>query len=308
MSSLCILVVSYYSVRFIRKLLTSSQLNNHELPVFIVNNTSDDKEVLDSVKTYQLSEVIEANKNLGFGGGCNVGLKWIYQQDPDASVWLINPDTVLDQDAIPYVEKCLSQYSDVAILGTRIRDSHDHPWFEIGCFNTWLGSITHLESDAEKADSSKVNRKHPTVINSRWVSGCSLIINLAQFQSCPAFDENMFLYYEDCEFCERYRRQGKLVAVTEAALVTHAVSSTTGENPSAKLVHATFSKLYLLQRHGTLLAIWLNLVYLSARSLWEQITGNPDSAIARWQGIRQFMHFRLTGRKAPIKGLIDYAD
>ncbi|NEQ34558.1 MAG: hypothetical protein F6K04_26890, partial [Leptolyngbya sp. SIO4C5] len=138
-------------------------------------------------------------------------------------------------------------------------------------------------------------------------SGCSLIINLAQFQSCPTFDEHMFLYYEDCEFCERYRLQGKQIAVTEAVLVTHAVSSTTGQNPGAKLMHATFSKLYFLQKYGTPIGLYLNLAYLLARSFGEQVTGNTGMAIARWQGICQFIRFRLTGRKEPVKGLNDYA-
>ncbi|MFE4105233.1 glycosyltransferase [Almyronema epifaneia] len=300
MATFYFLVVNYYSTSFIHKLLNSGNLNHHNCEIIVVNNAADDLEIKTLSKVYKSLTVIETGENLGFGGGCNRGLSWIYQQNPHAYVWLINPDTTLDANAISYVKRCLKKYPKLAILGTRIRDSGGNAWFEIGRFNPWSGAVTHLQPRFQLAGQQHLDSASSLIVQSRWVSGCSLVVNLSQFQICPAFDENMFLYYEDSEFCERYRRQGKLVAVTQAALVTHAVSATTGQYPRLKLAHATFSKLYFLKKYGLPSALFLNLAYLLTRSFWERITGKTEMAVGRWQGIRQFLKFNLTGRKGSL--------
>ncbi|HEY9764425.1 MAG TPA: glycosyltransferase family 2 protein [Trichocoleus sp.] len=297
-SSLYLLIVNYYSVTLISNLLTSGDLGEHRPTVVVVNNSRDDKEIILLTKIYPSLILIEAGRNLGFGGGCNIGLKWIYQQNLNALVWLINPDTTLDRNAIFYIRSCFERHPNLAILGTSIRNSLGAIWFRSGAFNPWTGSVTHLNAFPKKF----ILENHPwqsaqsnlLIAPSRWVSGCSLIIHMAHFDDCPVFDENMFLYYEDSEFCERYGRLGKNIAVTQKSLVTHIVSGTTSRDKKAQLNHATFSKLYFLKKHGTLLSLYLNLIYFSTQIFWGQLTSNTNFAVGRWQGVRSFLKFNMT--------------
>ncbi|NET35799.1 MAG: glycosyltransferase family 2 protein, partial [Cyanothece sp. SIO1E1] len=151
-----------------------------------------------------------------------------------------------------------------------------------GTFNRWTGSLKHQATGITS---------HPTqsqTITSRWVSGCSLILNLAQFEHCPQFDSHYFLYYEDADLCERYYQQGYEIAVTTDSLVTHAVSSLTQKNLQSKFQHATYSKLYFLKQHGTTLALMLNLLYMLMLMVRLSPT-QPAAAVGRWQGWWQFV-------------------
>lgn len=285
--SIYFLTVNYHSTTLVRQLLASLPFKEYpSLKLVIVNNSPEDIAINNLSQNVPEIRVIPARKNLGFGSGCNLGIKQIYHQDSQALVWLINPDAVLENHAIEYIRGCLYSNPNIAILGTRIQDSLGNLWFSEGQFNPWIGSLKHQFPVTETSNTG-VN-----ILPSRWVSGCSLILNLAQFATCPQFDPNYFLYYEDNELCERYYRQGYQIAVTEAILVTHQVSAISDQNKPLKILHATYSKLYFLSQYGTWLAVGLNLAYFAIKiiQLWRQ---DRQIAIAHYQGIQKFLQKRL---------------
>jgi len=281
------LCVNYHSAALVSDLMHTLEDNQG---IVIVNNSPADQAIhaLQS-RTFGGGQVtvIDAPNNGGFGAGCNLGLQWIYARSPQAIIWVINPDASIVSGAIAQVRRYLSNDPDIAILGTPVLDSKDNLWFGSGRFNRWTGSVTsHLA--AQPLKQAKRAQAAGQAIPTRWVTGCSIIFNLALLEHCPQFDETYFLYYEDCDLCERYFQQGYAIALLPMPLVVHAVSSITGRYVQAKFVHGTFSKLMFLRRHATPLALGLNLLYLSARAVSETFS-HPLTAKGRWQGIWQFL-------------------
>lgn len=289
------ITINYHCTDLIRELITATAgLGATDYRFILVNNSPTD-ESLASLAELKGVTVIEAEHNLGFGGGCNLGLDHVYEQDPGAIAWLLNPDARLTHNAIDYVRECLRQDSAIAILGTRIRDLEGQLWFSQGTFNPWLGTLKHRFTDVDCTPSSVTT--HPT----RWISGCSMIFNLAVFDHCPQFDLQYFLDYEDADISERYYRQGYRLRVTQAVLVDHQVSAITHRNPQAKFQHATFSKLYFLERHGTPLALGLNLIYTALRPI-TLFLRYPAMATGRWLGLLDYLRWcsrRLRKISAP---------
>ncbi|MEE3715440.1 glycosyltransferase [Tumidithrix elongata RA019] len=286
------LIVNYYSQDLIQQLIESIEANKKlEQPqcfeVYIVNNSPDDTEIHALKHLFPKINIFTATQNLGFGGGCNLGLQQIYEIDKNALVWLINPDATLDPDAIAYVSQCFEQDKAIAILGTGIRDRSKKIWFHKGDFNPWIGAIN--ENLAQLVYEEKRELGTVRTISSRWVSGCSLILNLGKFDCCPEFNSHYFLYYEDADLCERYYQQGYHVAVTEAVLVTHGVSQITDRNRVVKYRHNTFSKLYFLSQHAKPTALWLNLIYMLVKILF-RLLSDRAAALGRWQGYLDFLH------------------
>ncbi len=275
--------VNYYSTDLIKQLLASLRMAaDDQCQVVIVNNSPDDRSV-DGLAEPGWITVLTAERNLGFGGGCNLGIRYVYEQDPQAIIWLINPDAELVPDAVAYVRQCLATEPDIAILGTRIQDLDGRLWFSRGTFDPWLGSLKHRFEDVN------TTAQPPATEKTEWVSGCSMMFNLAAFETCPLFDRQYFLDYEDAEISYRYLRQGKRVRVTRAVLVHHQVSAITGRNVSFKFRHATFSKLYFLHQYGTPLALGLNLVYTLGKVLL-RLPRQPQIARGRWQGLLEFLN------------------
>ena len=276
------ITVNYYSTELIKQLLISIEFAKENYKLIIVNNSVDDDSIQQIYQINSKATILTPEVNLGFGAGCNLGIQYVYNHNPQGIIWLINPDTQLNEDAICYVKKCLKQTPSLAILGTKIKDLQGNIWFSQGTFNPWTGSIKDKAKGQIVSDSS-VNTQ-----DCRWVSGCSLILNLKQFKSCPSFDAHYFLYYEDTDLCERYYQQGYHIAVTQSVLVTHLVSSINGRNPYTQFQHATYSKLYFLQQHGTALALALNLLYMLMLVVLI-FPKNRSAALGRWQGLKTFM-------------------
>ncbi len=274
-------IVNYYASDLIKNLLISIELaqDSQECKILVVNN-SPDAPLDNLLAEYPQIIVINAEKNLGFGGGCNLGIDYVYKRDRQALIWLINPDTTIDKEAILYITQCFQQVPSLAILGTRIRDTNGEIWFSKGRFNPWIGSLKSLDQQPENEEIK--------IINCRWVSGCSLILNLARFDHCPRFDDRYFLYYEDADLCERYYQQGYPIGVTQKVLVTHEVSAITGKNQLAKFTYATYSKLWFLKQHGTILALWLNLGYMLGLVIW-LLPRDREVALGRWNGLKNFI-------------------
>ncbi len=97
-----LLTVNYNCAELIKRLIAS--LNDDlSATLIIVNNSTEDKNI-QSLAAERV-KIIEAGENLGFGKGCNLGLDWIYQQDKEAIVWLVNPDAYLLPDSLEKASK-----------------------------------------------------------------------------------------------------------------------------------------------------------------------------------------------------------
>ena len=235
-----LLTVNYYSTQLIEKLIHSIPTHpNISYQIVIINNSPDDIAVRRlHIKSFQ---ILEANTNLGFGKACNIGLNWIYTQNSDAIVWIINPDTYLPENTLKNVPVFFKAHPEVSILGTLIYTPTGDIWFAGGRFFPQLGAIVStdlLSSDPEA-----------TYIPCDWVSGCSLLLNLRHFKTCPQFDPAYFLYYEDFDFCRRYAMQGHQIAITSQLTVIHQPSSITNRNIAQKYKHSTYSYLLTLERY-----------------------------------------------------------
>lgn len=252
------LTVNYYSTALISRLLDSlaqNQLINYQL--IVINNSPEDRAI------YQIHsnclQIIEAKQNLGFGGACNLGLDFIYQQNPQAIVWLINPDAYFTFNYLEQIPKFFSKYPHISILGTTIYNPSGEIWFGEGTFSHQLGVKVSTKL-------SEVNRKKD-YFASDWVSGCSLLINLKNFCYCPQFDISYFLYYEDFDFCYRYSQMGHKIVVSDRFPVIHDSSSITNRNQINKTKHSTYSYLLTLCRYTSPQIFWLKFIRLLVHAL-----------------------------------------
>jgi N-acetylglucosaminyl-diphospho-decaprenol L-rhamnosyltransferase len=277
--------VNYYSTLLLTKLLESLPNNNFPHKILIINNSPDDQSINHLASETVL--IIDAGCNLGFGSACNLGIKWIYTQDREAIIWLINPDAYFDKNAIISINSFFDSYPQISILGTMIRTPTNKIWFAGGRFLPSVGSIT--------IDDRFTNRDDYATCD--WVSGCSLIINLRNFNECPLFDSNYFLYYEDFDFCRRYAEKGHTVAVTKLITVVHEPSSITNNYVTHKSRHSTYSYLLTLDRYTNKFIFIIRLLRLLTNTLI-LIIFKPQVAFGKLRGIHLFWYNHFMKRKS----------
>lgn len=235
-----LLIVNYYSTKLIEKLISSIPTHSVIPYQIVIFNNSPDDQSLEKIQT-SFIKIIAPQANLGFGKACNVGLNCIYSQDSNAIVWIINPDTYLPENTLEKVPIFFQTHPDVSILGTLIYTPTGDIWFAGGRFVPQRGAIVSLDLLSCDPEAS--------YIPCDWVSGCSLLLNLRHFQTCPQFDPAYFLYYEDFDFCRRYAMQGHQIAITTQLAVIHQPSSITNRHIAQKYKHSTYSYLLTLERY-----------------------------------------------------------
>jgi N-acetylglucosaminyl-diphospho-decaprenol L-rhamnosyltransferase len=272
------LTVNYYSTNLITKLLDSlPSCCNDSYKIIIINNSPDDNSI------YQLKNqstiIIESENNLGFGGGCNLGLQWIYNQDKQGIVWIINPDAYLPENTLEKAQLFFNRYPELSILGTIVYTPEQKIWFAGGRFIPENGAI--LEVDL-------LTNNDTDYINCDWVSGCSIIINLKNFSKCPLFDHAYFLYYEDFDFCRRYANQGHLIAITKQLSVIHEPSSITNRNILTKIRYSTYSYLFTINRYTNKSIFTMRFIMQIIKATMGLII-KPQAALGKIYGIYDYM-------------------
>lgn len=270
------LTVNYYSTELIAKLIASLPVGEEICKILIVNNSSDD----DSIKKLKSEsvQILDAGYNMGFGCACNYGMKWIFNQDSQAVVWLINPDAYLSDNSLAKVNRFFHSYPEVSILGTIIHTPKDEIWFAGGSFIPETGTI--------KTQDLVTNTDAPYTICD-WVSGCSLIVNLSNFRDCPQFDDAYFLYYEDFDFCRRYANQGYVIAITKNFGVLHQPSSITNKYVFQKIKHSTYSYLLTLERYTNDSILTIRLLRLAIYALILMFI-RPQAGFGKFYGLFKY--------------------
>ncbi|MGL5832524.1 MAG: glycosyltransferase [Waterburya sp.] len=303
------LIVNYNSSSLIKRLIDSLDSNfAPEYQIVIVNNSPTDQELF-QLKSANI-KIIEAQKNLGFGKACNLGLDWIYRHNSEAIVWLINPDAYFESVPVKGDKSQMSlaiakhrqsliaegvakpiaffaQHPEISILGTVVYNPAGEITSVGGTFVPGTAALGILTSLPKELSSD--------YFLTDWVSGCSLIINLANFPQCPSFDPRYFLYYEDLDFCLRYGQQGHQIAVTPWLKVFHDTSAISDRNLLTKYQHVTKSYLIHVEKHGNLATFVLTNLRMSLNT-FRLLILKPEEGLGKLIGIYNYWQARLSNR------------
>ncbi|MBW4426027.1 MAG: glycosyltransferase [Nostoc desertorum CM1-VF14] len=272
------LIVNYYSTNLVLELINSIRKTNYvDYKVIIINNSPDDNSI-DLLKTESVL-IFDAETNLGFGCACNLGLKWIYIQDPQAYVWIINPDAYFIENNLEKVNPFFKLHPEISILGTLIYTPTGEVWFAGGRFIPKTGAIITQK---------KLTKMDVDFVNCDWVSGCSLIVNLNSFTECPHFDTAYFLYYEDVDFCLRYANQGHIVAINNTFSVLHQPSSITNRNVFSKIRNSTYSYLLTMNKYTNKFIFSVRLTSQILKAILGLIL-KPQAALGKIYGIWDYV-------------------
>ncbi|MBD2445889.1 glycosyltransferase family 2 protein [Nostoc sp. FACHB-152] len=272
------LTVNYYSTKLVVKLINSLPSSTEiNYKIIIINNSPEDTEI-NNFKN-QSVQIINAETNIGFGKACNLGIKYIYHQDKQAIVWIINPDAYLAEPCLATAQIFVDSHPELSIIGSIIYTPTGEVWFGGGNFIPATGAI--ISQDL-------LTNTDKDYITCDWISGCSLIINLRNFSEIPLFDPAYFLYYEDFDFCRRYAQQGHLIAVTKQFSVIHQPSSITNKNIFLKIKHSTYSYLLTLERYTNKEIQIVRLTRLISYSLVLFLV-KPQVALGKISGVLMYL-------------------
>lgn len=225
------------------------QFKNNVFELIIVDNASGDnssKIFKDEIKAknYFNIKIIENSENAGFSKGCNTGA----EVARGAYLLFLNNDTIITDMGIFEMCSYIDNNSNVGILGGQLCDSNGKNQPSTGKFYN-LKNAFLLLLGMQKYGVLDIS---PTKIEEvDWVKGALLMVRKEIFNKLKGFDENIFMYTEDMEFCYRAKTLGYHIFFYPELKVLHLDQGSS--NRSFAVVQIYKGMLYFYKKHRSYL-------------------------------------------------------
>ena len=174
-----------------------------DVKILIVENSNDAGFKQKFESKFKNVSVILSGKNLGYGGGNNLGIK----NSKTNFVFISNPDVIYEKNFFLKVDSYIENKIDFTIMGVSYRNDK---YLSYGSFdnkkNKALKELSYNENGLKEVD---------------WVIGCSVLINKNKFNLPYFFDDNIFLYFEEIDICRRVKMSGGKVLTSSKLFAKH---------------------------------------------------------------------------------------
>jgi GT2 family glycosyltransferase len=217
-SSLVIVIVSYNCREHVRACLARVRDGR----VIVVDNASTDATAAMVRAEFPEVALIENLQNCGFAAACNQGIA----ASNEPFVLLLNPDTLITDDAMRLLLEAMAKRPDVGACGPRILNADGSPQVSIRKFPT-LGALVCDELGLSVA----LPRLFTGYRLSAWplektgevdqLGGSCLLLRRRALDVVGLLDERFFVYFEEVDLCRRLWNAGWRVRYVYEATIVH---------------------------------------------------------------------------------------
>lgn len=195
-----------------------------EYEIIIVDNDSEE-EISEQIKIkYPQIIFIKSNKNLGMGGGNNLGAK-LAKGD---YILILNPDTITSSGAIANLFEYVKGDKRVGLAGPKLLNRDLTIQYSCRRFPTIMTPFfrrTALRIFGRRHNDKYLMRDfdHNSVKEVNWMLGACFIVESDLFKNIlNGFDDkNFFMYFEDVDLCRRIWEGGYRVIYFPMAEIIH---------------------------------------------------------------------------------------
>ncbi len=181
------------------------------LEIVVVENASGD----DSAQRIRAAaphvRLIESKKNLGFAGGCNLGV----QRSTGSIVALLNNDAKPDRGWVRSAVARFETSSRVGAVASRVLDWDGNNVDFIGAGLTWFGMGYKPYSGLPIPDTEDV--AHDVLFG----TGSAMFVRRDVYDELGGFDERYFMFFEDVDLGWRLNLKGYRYVYEPASLAYH---------------------------------------------------------------------------------------
>ncbi len=261
-----------------------------EVTLLIVDNGSPDGSGAEIHKKFgEKILFVQLDKNYGFTGGYNRGVRSAYEWGADY-ILVINNDVLFNsKNLLHELVKVIESSPTVAVVVPKIyfapgyeyhKDRYKKSeigkvlWYAGGSFD-W-SNVNSIHRGIDEVDTGK----YDMVEEVDFANGCCFLVKREVVAKEPIFDEKLFSYYEDGDFSMRLKKQGYRIYYDGEVSIYHKVGKTGGIGSPFNDYMSTRNQLYFGMRYSSLRT--------------------------KFALMRQAVRFLLMGRPYQRRGVLDY--
>ena len=289
-----IITVNYNGLNDTCALIDTIPFDEYSLEVIVVDNASREDEASVISERYPQVKVIRSNKNLGFAGGNNLGIKAALGD----YLFFVNNDTLFFRGTrcevrgagIDSLIERLKSNPHIGAVCPKIRFAWDDAPIQFAGY-TPLSSITirNRPIGFGESDKGQYNEAHPTP----YAHGAAMMVKKEVIEKAGLMPEDYFLYYEELDWSMMMRRAGYEIWYEPTFTIFHKESQATGQNSPLRTFYITRNRLLFAKRNVNAPDKYLSYLYLIL------IAGNKDM-------IKYFVQGKKDLTKAVFKGIYHF--
>lgn len=289
-------LVSIISVNFNQSAVTAellrslNEISYPDVEVIVVDNGSANDPADALADVFPRVIFLKSEKNLGFAGGNNLGIK-IAKGD---FLLFLNNDTEVDPGFLEPLVARLQSDSQIGMISPKIRFYYTPDTIQYAGY-TPMNGITlrqHMIGYRVK-DTGQFNIAGETYS----IHGAAMMVPRSVISRVGMMAEMYFLYYEEHDWAERIKRAGYKLFYEPASLVFHKESVTTGKESPLKTYYINRNRFLFARRNIKGLRKLPALLYLTCIAFPKGfisclVKGRFDLAISIWKAyIWNFLRF-----------------
>ena len=250
-----IITVNFNQAKVTCELLESLRhITYKNIEIILVDNAS--KEDVSIIKKqYPEVNLICSDKNLGFAGGNNLGLK----EAKGKYILFINNDVEVAPNFLEPLVARLSHLDTTAAVSPKIK------YFTPGTTIQYAGSYavnpftlrnTHIGTG--EVDHGQYNEPRLT----SYAHGACMLVKKSVIDMIGSMDEQFFLYYEEQDWCERMNRNGFHIFYVPQSVVYHKESISTGKNSPLKTYYLSRNRILFARKNFKGIQFLISMLYV----------------------------------------------
>lgn len=251
------------TIDFLKSVKEKTSVENVE--VILVDNGSREYHEEAYKAVYPELVYIRSDVNLGFAGGNNLGIK-VAKGD---YLLLLNNDTEITDNLIETMVGELVDHPEIGILSPLLLYFDQPNTIQYAGFT----EMNYLTCRNEGIGNMEIDRGQYN-FDSRetaYCHGAAMMCRKADLKTVGLMAEHFFLYYEELDWCEKFKKAGKKIWFTGKAKVYHKESISVGKESSIKTYFMTRNRMLFIRRNTGLLNTLLFSVYYMLFACSKQI-------------------------------------
>ena len=285
MKKISIITINYNGLTDTCALIETIPFNDR-LEVIVVDNASQNQEADIISKRFPQVKVIKSEKNLGFAGGNNLGIKAAQGK----CLFFINNDTIFKEFNVHTLIDRLESSPEIAVVCPKIRFAWgSHPIQFTGYTPLSKITVRNQAIGYGEEDYGQFDTAHTTP----YAHGAAMLIKREAIDKVGLMPECFFLYYEELDWSMMFTRAGYQIWYEPLCTIYHKESQATGQNSPLRTYYIVRNRLLLVKRNWGGIPKYLSYAYLIGAV-----------------GLRDILKYALSGKwellKATTNGLRDF--
>ncbi|MGV8090336.1 MAG: glycosyltransferase family 2 protein [Mangrovibacterium sp.] len=230
--------------------------------LIVVDNASKENEAAYLEKHYPGVICIRSEKNLGFSGGNNVGIR----RAKGKYILLLNNDTLLKDDSFQFLIETLESNPRIGAVSPKIKFAFPPESIQYAGY-TPLSPVTlrNRPIGFGEDDHGQYNMTTPTP----YLHGAAMMIKREILNKVGLMPEIYFLYYEELDWSTKMTRLGYELYYESRCTVYHKESQTTGQQSPFRTFYMTRNRLLYAWRNCKGISKYLSLFYQTSVVLFK---------------------------------------